>query len=290
VKKLIFLSAFSKLIRLSYSLFSALAVLLSGVLAGDLRGFQIEYCVSFFIVFFSTVGSFAFNDYFDVEVDKRHNRVDRPLVLGLIPRKVALYTGIGSMLIVFFLSLYLTPIARFLVIFSLPLFYLYSIWLKRVLIVNNVLIAFAYVLTIFLGTLVSDSLVEPIIVYFALMGFIVGLALEIMINIMDVEGDKALKIKTLSSRFGVKKAAQISAFLYFFIVILDPLPFFVSIDSRLYLDYLFLIVILGSIISYISIFKDLWREQTQKGLFDLKRRVFITMQVGSIAYLLGVLL
>ncbi|MEE9509220.1 MAG: UbiA family prenyltransferase [Candidatus Bathyarchaeia archaeon] len=267
-----------------------MAILVSGILAGDLRGFQVEYVVSSTIIFFSAIGSFAFNDYFDFEVDKRNNRVDRPLVLGLISRKAALFTGIGSMICVFLLSLNLNPLARFLVIFSLPLFYLYSIKLKRILFVNNVLIASAYVITLFLGTLVSDNLVEPLILYFAMMSFIVGLATEIMINIIDVEGDKALKIETLSTRFGIKRAAQTSAFLYLLIVILDPLPFFLLIDSRLYLDYLFLLAILLPIASYLSSVKDLLREQTPKRIFKLKRRIIITMQVGSIAYLLGVLL
>ena len=267
-----------------------MAVLLSGILAGDLRGFQVEYVVSSLIIFFSASGSFAFNDYFDFEVDKRNNRVDRPIVLGQITRKTALFTGIGSMIIVFLLSLNLNPLARLLVIFSLPLFYLYSIKLKRILFVNNALIASAYVLTLFLGTLVSDNVVEPLIVYFAMMSFIVGLATEIMINIIDVEGDKALKIKTLSTRFGIKRAAQTAAFLYVLIVILDPLPFFVLIDSRLYLDRVFLLAILIPMVSYLSLIRDLFREQTPKKIFKLKRRIVITMQVGSIAYLLGVLL
>ena len=74
--------AFSKLIRLGTSLFSAFGVLLSGLLAGDLHGFQLEYLIAFFIVFLSAVGSFAFNDYCDFKIDKRNDRHDRPLVLG----------------------------------------------------------------------------------------------------------------------------------------------------------------------------------------------------------------
>jgi geranylgeranylglycerol-phosphate geranylgeranyltransferase len=288
-EKVMFFSAFSQLIRLNYSLFSALAVLLSGVLAGDLLTIQVEYLVSFSIVFFSAVGAFAFNDYFDFEVDKINKRVDRPLVQGLLPIKTALYTGMASAIIVLLLSLYLNPLARVLVIVSLPLFYLYSIRLKRILLVNNALIAGAYVVTILLGTLVSDNCIEPLIVYFAFLGFIVGLATEIMINIMDVEGDKSLTIETLSTRFSIKRAAQIAVCLYFFIVILDPLPFFVLIDSRLYLDPLFLLVLLMPILSYLSIVRDLLREQMPKRIVDLKTRVVITMQVGSLAYLLGVL-
>jgi 4-hydroxybenzoate polyprenyltransferase len=184
---------------------------------------------------------------------------------------------------------FLNPLAKFIVIVGVSLFYLYSIRLKRIIFVNNVLIAGAYVLTLLLGTLVSNSFVEPLILYFSIMGFIVGLAMEIMIDIIDVKGDKIFQIQTLSTRFGVRSASQIAAFLYLLIVILDPLPFFVMIDSRLYLDYVFLLGILIPIVSYLLIVKDLLRDQTPIGIFNLKRRLFITMQIGSLVYLLGVL-
>ena len=40
--------AFLKLIRIGPSLFAAVNVLIAGVLAGDLRGFQIEYVIDMF--------------------------------------------------------------------------------------------------------------------------------------------------------------------------------------------------------------------------------------------------
>lgn len=112
--------AFSKLIRLDNSLFGAFAVLLSGLYAGDLRGFQFEYLVAFLIVFLSAAGSFAINDYCDLEVDKRNNRHDRPLVLGLLSRRAALMTGLVSFSLILLLSLFLNLLAISLVLISLP--------------------------------------------------------------------------------------------------------------------------------------------------------------------------
>jgi len=122
------------------------------------------------------------------------------------------------------------------------------------------------------------------------MGFIVGLAVEIMLDIGDVEGDKELGIETLSTRFGMKTAAQVSVVLYGAIMILDPLPFFVMIDPRLFLDYAFLLLILIPVVSYFFISKSLMKDQSKKNVFRLKKVVFVTMQVGSMAYLIGVLL
>lgn len=70
------------------------------------------------------------------------------------------------------------------------------------------------------------------------MGFIVGLAFEIMLDIGDVKGDDVLDIETLSTRFVMRTAAFVSTVLYSTLLILDPLPFFVCIDARLYQDYL----------------------------------------------------
>ena len=57
------------------------------------------------------------------------------------------------------------------------------------------------------------AVLEPLIIYFALMGFIVGLSFEIMLDIADVEGDKKLGIETLAAKFGVESAAKVSAVL-----------------------------------------------------------------------------
>lgn len=282
--------AFFKLIRLDYSLFSGTGVLLSGLLAGDLRGFQSEYFVAFFIVFLSAVGSFAFNDYYDFQVDKKNRRYDRPLVSGLLSRKVALITGMASFSLILLLSLFLNSPAMFLFLISLPLFFLYNLGVKKMILFKNILIAYAYVATILFGSLVSDAIVEPLIVYFAAMGFIVGLAFEIMLDIGDVEGDKELGIETLSTRFGMKTATQVSVVLYAAIIILDPLPCITMIDPRLYLDYVFLFLIFIPVVSYFFTSKSLMKDQSKSSIFQLKKRVFVTMQVGSIAYLIGVLL
>lgn len=281
---------FLKLIRFGVSLFGCIGLFVSGIIAEDLVGIQIEYILAFFIVFISAAGSFAINDYYDYEVDKANNRRDRPLVTGLISRRTALITAISSLIIAISLSLLFNLTAMILVIVSVPLFYIYSIGLKKKLYAKNFLIAFSYLSTILLGSLIVDSYLEPLIIYFSFMGFIIGLANEIMFDIADVKGDNELGIKTISTEFGAKKAAQISTILYFIIIILDPLPFFVKIDQRLHLDFLFLILILIPVISYILLSISLLKKLTRENVLKLRNLVFIIMQFGTISYLIGVLI
>jgi len=284
------LRAFFKLVRIEYSLFSALGVIVAGLLASDLVGWQTEYGIAFLIVFFCAFGCFAFNDYYDYEADKKNGRYDRPLVIGLLSRRIAVITGLVSLVLAALLSLLINLVAMSLVLASLPLFFLYNSHLKRVILVKNAVIAYAFVATIFLGSLVSDAVLEPLIVYFAVMGFIVGLAFEIMLDIGDVDGDRELKIETFPTRFGVNTAAVISVVLYSVIMLMDPFPFLVAIDARLHFDYVFLFLIFIPVISYFFVSKSLIRDQSKENIFNLKKRVFLTMQVGCLAYLIGVFL
>jgi len=284
------ITGFLKLIRIELCLFGTIGFFVSGVLAGDLIGFQLEYFVGFLIIFISEAGAFAINDYIDYDIDVKNNRSDRPIVLGLISRKTALITAIILLIIDLMLVLFLNNVAAFLALISIPSFYIYSLGLKKKILVKNLLIAYSYTGTIIFGSLVTDAILEPIIIYFALMGFIVGLGSEIMFDIADVEGDKELGINTLPNKFGLKTAAKVSVVLYLIIIVMDPLPFFILIDSRLYFDPLFLILILIPVISYIFLSISLLKNQTKENTLKLRKLIFVIMQVGVLSYLIGVLI
>ncbi len=283
------LIGFLKLIRIELCIFGTIGFFVSGVLAEDLIGLQVEYFIGFLIIFLSEAGAFAINDYIDYEIDLNNNRSDRPIVLGQITRITALYTAIIILLIDLLLVLFLNPFAALIALISIPLFYVYSLGLKKMILIKNFLIAYSYSGTILFGSLVTDAILEPIIIYFAFMGFIVGLGSEIMFDIADVEGDKELGINTIPNKFGVKRAANVSIILYSIIIVMDPLPFFVLIDSRLYFDPLFLILILIPVISYVFLSISLLKNQTKENTLKLRKLIFVIMQVGVLAYLIGVI-
>lgn len=284
------IKGFLELIRIELCVFGTIGFFVSGILAGDLVGFQTEYFLGFLIIFLSEAGAFAINDYFDYEIDKSNNRRDRPLVLGLISRRTALITAIVLLLIVIILSLFLNSTATVITLISVSIFYIYSMGLKKKVLIKNILIAYSYAVTILFGSLVSDALLEPIIMYFAIMGFIVGLGSEIMFDIADVEGDKKLGINTIPNKFGLKFAAIISVILYSIIIVMDPLPFFILIDSRLYFDLIFLILILIPVISYVFLSISLLKNQSKENTLKLRKLIFVIMQIGTLSYLVGVLI
>lgn len=173
------------------------------------------------IAFLTAIGSFAFNDYRDYEIDRKNERKDKPLVSEKVPRKVATITGLVSFFLVFLLSFFLNWTTIFLVLASFPLFFLYSLDAKKVLVVKNCLVAYAYVSTILLGSVVTDGKVEPLILYFASMGFIVGTVFEIMLDIADREGDELFGVRTIPTEFGVRITVSVSVVLFIVIMIMD---------------------------------------------------------------------
>ena len=280
---------FLKLIRIELCIFGTIGFFVSGMLAEDLVGFQVEYLIGFLIIFLSEAGAFAINDYIDIEIDRNNKRSDRPLVLGLISRKTALITSVTILIFDLLLVLLLNTFAAFLALISIPLFYIYSLGLKKKILVKNLLIAYSYTGTILFGSIVSDAMLEPIVIYFAVMGFIIGLGSEIMFDIADAEGDKELGITTIPNKFGLKIAAKISVVFFIIIIIMNPLPFFVLIDSRLYFDPIFLILILIPVVSYVFLSISLLKNQTKENTLKLRKLIFVIMQVGVLSYFIGVL-
>ncbi len=174
--------SFLSLFRFQNSLFGALTIFLSGILSSDISGYTSEYIMASIYVVFLGMRSFAVNDYFDFEIDRVNGRTDRPIAQGTIKRKTALYVGLMSLILSFLMSLGLDHIVSLLLIFNAVVFFAYSYYLKKIFLVKNIIMAYGFLSMILVGTLISDYVIEALIFYYAIMGFIVGLAFEIMIE------------------------------------------------------------------------------------------------------------
>ena len=82
------------------------------------------------------------------KLTRKNKRDDRPLVHNRLSKTVALLTTFISLGIVGILLFFLNDLARLLVVASLPVFILYNMGLKKLLVVKNVIIAYAFVATI----------------------------------------------------------------------------------------------------------------------------------------------
>lgn len=281
--------AFVSLFRLDRALSASFGVIFTGLFVGDLVGLQPEYLVAFLVVLFSALANFGFNDYCDLEVDRSNHRLDRPLVQGSLTKGAVLVVTGASTLLALGLTLFLNPTARLLVLVGLPVSLFYHVGVKRVFLLKNAFIGLTNVGIVLLGSLVSDAVVEPVAVYIASIGFFVGISYEIMLDIADVQGDRAHGIDTIPARFGVKTASWVSVILGLGAVVVDPLPYFVMVDPRLHGDALFLLLILVPVILRLSISISLYRDQSRENVLRLKKRAFRNLQLGCLCFLVGIL-
>jgi len=279
-----------RLIRLGRALSASFGVLFTGIVVGDLVGFQSVYIIACLVVFLSAVANFGLNDYIDIEADMRNYRVDRPLAQGQLKPETALLTAIISTALALILSFLLNPVARLLIFLGLPISLLYNLVLKRRLLLKNAFIGLANVGVVLIGSLVSDLVLEPLALYIAVIGFFFSLSYETMLDIADMEGDRAKGVDTIPNKFGVRNAMIFSLIFGFGAIIVDPLPFFIEIDSRLSGDYLFLSLILLPVINRLFISRALLKDHSPENIFRLKRRIFRNLQLGCLCYLIGFLL
>jgi 4-hydroxybenzoate polyprenyltransferase len=269
-----------RLIRLERALSATFGVLFTGILVGDLIASQSIYVIACLLVFFSAMANFGLN----------RSIVDRPLAQGQLKPETALFTAIISTVPALILSFLLNPVARLLIFLGLPISLLYNLVLKRYFLLKNVFIGLANVGVVLIDSLVSDVVLEPLALYIAVIGFFFSLSYEAMLDIADMEGDRAKGVDTIPNKFGVRNAMIFSLIFGFGAIIVDPLPFFIEIDSRLSGDYLFLSLILLPVINRLFISRALLKDQSPENIFRLKKRIFRNLQLGCLCYLIGFLL
>ena len=280
----------AQLMRLERAASAAAGVLVTGVIVKDLTAFQWSYVVACLAVFFSASANFALNDIHDVESDRVNNRQDRPLAAGTLSPSVALGVTLASSIIALILAFQLRPVPRAMILLGLPVSLGYNLYMKRYLVFKNLFTGLANVGVVLLGALVTDTTIEPLAIYIAAVGFFFSLSYEIMLDIADVEGDKAMGVETIPSRFGGRNAAQLSILIGAGAVLVDPLPYFIQVDPRLFRDILFLGLILIPVLNRLRISRALLRDQSPENIRSLKKSLFRNLQLGGVCYLIGILL
>ena len=87
------IKAIWELMRLEHGVMIAIAILIGSLIALKGEGLPPfdKFILTFFTALFLEASTFALNDYYDLDIDKKNKRYDRPLVRGDISPKTALY-------------------------------------------------------------------------------------------------------------------------------------------------------------------------------------------------------
>ncbi|HTY91451.1 MAG TPA: UbiA family prenyltransferase [Methanocella sp.] len=170
------------------------------------------------------MGAFALNDYFDVDVDIKNNRTDRPIVRGDISRNEALWVAIIASLMSAVAMYFTGSMGAVLVLIFLVLFgVLYNARLKEYGIWGNIYISFTMAAPFLFGSMLFAGN-DPTLYVIAAIAFVVGMGREIMKGIMDMEGDALRNVRTVARTRGPDTAKNLAVALYVLGMLLSPLP------------------------------------------------------------------
>jgi len=209
------------------------------------------------VVMFSEIGSFALNDALDADSDKENLRTDRPIVRGEITEQFAFRLGWVFVILSTLLALPLGTAPFIFVLAINVLAILYDYYLKDILLIGNMYIAFcmsapflfAYILLY--GRLGPD----PTLLFISATAFLFGLAREIAKDVMDMEGDAKIRSsKTLPILVGPKKA-MLFVFYIFFIAGIYSMIFSIQFSSSLHMEMVLAFSIATFIVGFFSIYK-----------------------------------
>ncbi len=214
-----------KLIRLVNCLLAMVGV---GV-GASMTWFQPSYygpLVSAVAAFLICAGGNVVNDLVDVDID-RVNRPDRVLVRGALSKRyaisLAVLLNVAAILLALAVNMLVTTVALIVIVLLL----LYNLWLKRVPLVGNMVIATMGGLTFITGGLAIDhvmafTLPGPLIP--AAFAFFFHGVREIIKDVQDVEGDRQVGINTLPQVIGVRKSLSLALLLFLILVLLTYVP------------------------------------------------------------------
>jgi len=193
----------------------------------------------FIAAFLVGAGANTINDYIDREVD-RINKPWRPIPSGIINPIEALYIAILTTAIGIIISAFLSPLNGLIAFIASILAYLYSIRLKKVLLIGNIVVASLTGLAIIFGGALSSiegssKMLQLDIIIASLYATLLNLGREFLKGIEDVEGDKKLGIKTLATVFNPYIAYNASLAIYLLLIGLSFIPYLTLNYSIYYL-------------------------------------------------------
>ena len=279
--------AIFKLTRIEHSIMLVIAVLAAELIANRTLPSMFIILMSFITPIFISMGSFAINDYFDIDVDRLNKRIDRPLVNKSISLDSASYIAIASFAIGVIASLFIS-IGAFIIAFMFAvLAFLYSYKLKEMLLIGNMYIGLSMMIPFIYGSYVASYAISYPIIIISLTVFFSGIAREVHGTIRDYKGDRKRGVRSLPTYVGIYGSAIVAAISYLIAIILSIYLFFVNGLFHYNIFYIIMISIVDVILVYVSIIYMKKELRTRK-LFDRSRNLSLAaMGFALIIYFLA---
>jgi 4-hydroxybenzoate polyprenyltransferase len=220
------------------------------------------------------------NDFFDLEIDLI-NRPDRPIPLKIITKNEAILGYLVLLITSTTISYSLTINIFYLVSLTNILLFLYSAYLKRVLIVGNMVVAFCTALVFIFGGIVVGNLNDAIIP--AAFAFLINLIREILKDIEDRKGDEQIGVITFPIKFGISYSRSLILILSIFLILLTFFPFVLHLYK---IEYLFIMLFFVNV-PLVYFLRELYTNNYFNNLSKLSTILKVIMIFGLISIYVG---
>ena len=286
-----------ELMRLEHGVMIAIAILIGSLIALEGQAFPPvdKFLLTFFTALFLEASTFALNDYFDLEIDKKNKRMDRPLVRGDLSPESALLLFFIFFPLGLFCSFFVNWTCFFIALITALFAILYDVYLKKIKLIGNFYIAYVMAIPfIFGGAAVTSgnflfSEINSAIYIIALIAFLTGSGREIMKDVMDFIGDSAAGVKSFPRYIGERASNVIAALFFIFAIGLSFLPFFMKGFEIYFLNYtyLFFVFITDTMLLSTSIQLILKKKPELK---VLRKFSLFAILIGLLAFLVAIFL
>ena len=291
------IKAIWELMRLEHGVMIALGILVGSLVALKGSGFPAldKFILTFFTALFLEASTFALNDYYDLDIDRKNNRLDRPLVRGDLSPKSALYLFFIFFPLGLICSFFVNNTCFVIALITALLAVLYDAKMKKIKLIGNFYIAYVMAIPFIFGgaAVVSNETlffeIDPVIYIIALIAFVAGSGREIMKDVMDFEGDKEKGVRSFPKYIGTRKSNILAALFYIFAVVLSFIPFFNENFELYYLNYYYLVMVFITDVMLLSTSLNLiFKKKPRLNIY--RKLTFYSIFIGLLAFLVPVIL
>jgi geranylgeranylglycerol-phosphate geranylgeranyltransferase len=286
-----------ELMRLEHGVMIALGILIGSLIA--LKGESLppfdKFILTFFTALFLEASTFALNDFYDLETDKKNKREDRPLVRGDLSPKSAIYLFFIFFPLGIICSFFVNLSCFLIALVTALLAILYDAKMKKIKLIGNFYIAYIMAIPFVFGgaAVVAKGTIffeiDPSIFIVAFIAFFAGSGREIMKDVMDFEGDKEVGVKSFPRYIGARYSNILSAFFYLTAIILSLFPFFIKRFDIYYLNYYYLSLVFVTDTMLLSTTIHLMIKK-KPNLKIYRKFTLVAIFIGLIAFLIPVIL
>lgn len=291
------LKAIWELMRLEHGVMIFIAILIGSIIALEGKGFPPwdNFILTFLTALFLEASTFALNDYYDLEIDKKNKRTDRPLVRGDLKPETAVLLFFIFFPLGIICSYFVNLTCFIIALITALLAILYDVKLKRIKLLGNFYIAYVMAIPFVFGgvaVIEANTLTLPIppsIFIIALIAFLAGSGREIMKDVMDFKGDEKEGVRSFPCYIGIKKSNVLAAFFYFIAVIFSFIPFFVETYYLYYQNiYYIIIIIITDVMLVITSAKLIINKDIKMKFY--RNVSLVAIFIGLIGFLIGAII